>query len=211
MNSKRLSAQILAALAFQSVRESNQLQMSRHGRTVNRSMVMLVIVLAISILFVSSVTLYAVSYQATNNDVAQVGAVSPGATLSDGNNFTADQELRKTAARDRVHAEMLSNAWTPQISSLRNGTVSDGTVYDAAMILSVFTRLKQRYPQAILVSSDDYSSFSAHGFWVVLVPPAYQSPSQANAWCDSQALAPEDCFAKFLSHDSSPDGAAVLR
>ncbi|MGI8939459.1 MAG: zinc ribbon domain-containing protein [Iamia sp.] len=101
--------------------------------------------------------------------------------------------------------------WVPQISSKRVGLEADGIVYDDAAMLSDHQGWRNRFPDARLVRSDDYSTFEAPDFWVTVVDVGFSSPESANAWCDQNGLSPNDCFAKLLSHTTGPVGSTVSR
>jgi zinc-ribbon domain len=113
--------------------------------------------------------------------------------------------LAAQADADRPAAEASLGFWLPQVSSKFSGLEVDGVVYDEARILAEFRLAQQRYG-AVLVRSEDYTSFQRPGVWVVLVPQRDNDPDTANAWCDSQGFAPGDCFAKRLSHTEGPSG-----
>jgi hypothetical protein len=112
---------------------------------------------------------------------------------------------------DRAEAEALVGSWVPQISSKEVGTVDDGRSYDEVAILAEINAAKARHPQAVVVRSDDYTSFRRPGFWVTLVATPTSSPDGVAAWCDENGLGPDDCFAKRLSHSDGPAGNTVPR
>lgn len=121
-------------------------------------------------------------------------------------------DLRDQVARDRDDAEQIVGYWVPQVSSKAVGLVDDtGTTYGPQEILDDFRRWRSRFPDVILVQSDDYSSFRTPGYWVTLVPYGYSTAAEANDWCDAQQLSEDDCFAKRLSHTDPPPGNTVPR
>ncbi len=119
------------------------------------------------------------------------------------------EELAAHVVADRPAAEALVDTWSPQISSKAEGLAVNGVVYDASRILAEFRAARQRYG-AILVRSDDFSTFRKAGYWVVLVPPGFTSPEAANSWCLTNGFAPDDCFAKRLSHVDGPEGNTLF-
>lgn len=119
--------------------------------------------------------------------------------------------LQQVANSDIALAESVVDSWVPQISSKKTGLVVDGVTYNDALILLDFTYSQAAHSDAILVRSDDYSSFRYSGYWVTLIAEPYSTASAANAWCDGQGYAVNDCFAKRLSHTDGPDGNTVLR
>ncbi len=121
-------------------------------------------------------------------------------------------ELSRRVAKDSTTAESLVGYWVPQVSSKALGTVDRaGTVYAHAEILGDLRSWQGRYPDAIVLRSDDYSSFRLPGFWVTVVPRQYATPDEANAWCDAEGLPADDCLAKRLSHTEPPAGNTVPR
>ncbi len=119
--------------------------------------------------------------------------------------------LEQQISADRPNAEAVVDYWVPQLSSKRLGTVADGITYGYADILADFRSLDARFPDAVLVRSDDYVSFSRGGFYVTVVAQPFSTPEQANAWCDSYGLAADTCYAKRSSHTDRSAGSTVLR
>ena len=120
--------------------------------------------------------------------------------------------LDAIVAADRAAAELLVDRWVPQIASKQVGTVdAAGISLDEAAILGEVAALKARFPGAVVVRSDDFTSFRRAGFWVTLVASPSASADQANAWCVANGFAPADCFAKRLSHTAGPQGSTVTR
>jgi hypothetical protein len=131
----------------------------------------------------------------------------PGADPSSGAPDPAEA-LAAQAAADRPAADASVGSWLPQISSKADGLTVNGVVYDNARILAEFRDARQQY-EAILVRSDDFSTFRNAGYWVVLVPQRFTTPQAANSWCATHGFAPADCFAKRLSHTDGPEGNTV--
>jgi hypothetical protein len=119
-------------------------------------------------------------------------------------------DLGSWAANDRTRAESLVGSWVPQISAKQQGLVVNGRTYTDQMILEEYLQARQTY-DAVLVRSQDYSTFQRPGFWVVLVPNPSTTAAAANAWCTAQNFGPDDCFAKKISHTESPNGGTVHR
>ena len=44
-----------------------------------------------------------------------------------------------------------------------------------------------------------------------LIPRKFSTAPAANAWCDSEGFAIDNCLAKRLSHTDGPDGSTVER
>jgi hypothetical protein len=89
--------------------------------------------------------------------------------------------------------------------------VVGGVTYDYPAIMTDFRRLHDRFPDAIMVNSGDFTNFSRHEFWVTLEPAAFPTAEAANAWCDEQSFAREDCHASRLMHTGGPAGNSKPR
>jgi len=124
---------------------------------------------------------------------------------------TPGERLLAQASADGPAVESVVGYWVPQLSSKRVGTVDAGVVYDDAAILRDVLAYKSTYPQAVVLRSEAYTSFSQGGFWVTIVATPFTTAAAANAWCDAQGLGPDDCFAKRLSHTAGPQGNTVHR
>ncbi len=109
-------------------------------------------------------------------------------------------------AADRAAAEALVGRWVPQLGSKTVGTSADGIVYDEESIWEQYRSTKAQFPAALLVRSDDYSSFRRDGYWVILVAAPYQTAEEANRWCAAAGMPDTECFAKRLSHSEGPGG-----
>lgn len=136
-----------------------------------------------------------------------VEGVSVPATGGEPASMAPADALQAQRTADRVNVVSAIGWWVPQISAKRVGTVAGGVVYDEAAIWSDFQASRSRFPNAVLLRSDDYGSFSIPGYWVTIVPVPYSDAASANAWCDSQGLGADDCFAKRIAYSpgASPD------
>jgi serine/threonine protein kinase len=122
----------------------------------------------------------------------------------------AQQRLQQVANSDRPFVnEILADHWVPQLSSKRPGVVDQGVVWNNAMTLQEFLDLRERYPQARLLWSGDWSTFSGTNYWVTVVGITYPDSSGALAWCRSQSLDNDHCIAKFISTTSPVDGSTA--
>jgi hypothetical protein len=120
-------------------------------------------------------------------------------------------ELEQEAANDSAAAESLVGTWVPQLSSKRKGLVVNGKTFDDTQIWNDFQRSRNTHSNAILLRSDDFSSFRQPGYWVTVVAERFPTPDAANTWCGEQGYAAEDCFAKRLSHTDGPAGNTAPR
>ncbi|MCA1704377.1 MAG: zinc ribbon domain-containing protein [Actinobacteria bacterium] len=134
---------------------------------------------------------------------------SPSSVIS--SEDTALNQLTRQASLDRPQVQReLAEAWVPQLSSKQWGLVVDGMTYRYTDILNDHLRLRSAY-DARLVWSSDWSSFGKDNFYVTVAPVPFTTPAAANAWCDTQGIDPENCFAKRLSAVAGPEGSTVSR
>ncbi|MGE0295576.1 hypothetical protein [Pseudonocardia sp.] len=124
---------------------------------------------------------------------------------------TPAAQLQAQQAGDAATAETLIGKWVPQVSAKSVGLVVDGVTFDEQRILADFQATAARYPDAVLVRSQDFTSFRSPGFWVTLVPVTFDTADGANAWCEQERFAADDCFAKRLSRTEGPDGNSLPR
>jgi serine/threonine-protein kinase len=110
------------------------------------------------------------------------------------------QELRQIANDDRpwVSAQ-LTDRWVPQLSSKRPGVVDNGQVWDNAMTLREHLQLRQRYSNVRLLSSGDWSTFSASDFWVTIAGITFTDSAGALEWCRNHGFDRDHCAAKIVS------------
>ncbi|MGK2349713.1 hypothetical protein [Actinomyces sp. W5033] len=120
--------------------------------------------------------------------------------------------------REQANADLatvsgpLDGTWVPQLSSKKPGLVLDSTTWDAHAVWEHYMSLKEAYPSAILLCSDDWSVFDTGGhWWVVVVAEPFATAEEANAWCTAQGLPRDDCFAKYLKVGASSEGTTVMR
>jgi hypothetical protein len=114
-------------------------------------------------------------------------------------------------ARERSTVSGLDGWWVPQISSKKVGMSADGIVYDEDAIVANYETWRSRYPQAVLLRSDDFATFTSPGFYVTAVAEPFSTAGAANSWCASAGLPRDDCFAKLLSTTPVSGGTVVHR
>lgn len=122
-----------------------------------------------------------------------------------------DVALQQQADNDRQNVDALVGYWVPQLSSKTIGLTADGITYGYQEILDYFRSTQARYPQALLLRSDDYTSFKMSDYWVIVIPTPYSSGAEANSWCDTEDIDADNCFAKLLTHSGSYEGTTLLR
>ena len=132
-------------------------------------------------------------YQQPTTVYQQAPTVYPGTS-------SADQQV----STDYSTAESVVGWWIPQLSSNT----------DSASAMAKFRSLQGMsggYTDVFMVSSNSYSSFRYSGYYVTLIPRTFSTAAGANAWCDSEGFATDNCLAKRLSHIDGPDGNTVER
>jgi hypothetical protein len=139
------------------------------------------------------------------------GSDSDPATDPAGGSTDAAVALRRQTDADRSALLAVEGSWVPQLSSKRPGTRDAGRTFDAAAILAEHEALRAAHPQARLLWSGDWASFSTGDYWVTVLADPSTSPAGANAWCDAQGFGADDCFAKLLSRTGGSSGTAVHR
>lgn len=117
---------------------------------------------------------------------------------------TAYEQLVQQVALDNDEVRSnLAESWVAQLASARRGLVVDGVTFDYSDILAEHQGIRQTYPNTRLVWSGDWSSFSGRDYFVTVLNVPYSTFEQANAWCDSQGIGRDHCFAKLLSNTAS--------
>ena len=137
--------------------------------------------------------------------------VAPAADAGTSAPVDPTTELQRLARSDAAELGTVENAWVPQLSSKRPGTVSAGRTYDAAAILAEHEELRARHPQARLLWSGDWPVFDSGDYWVTVLATPSSSAGGANSWCDDQGFGADECFAKWLSRSGGSAGSAVHR
>lgn len=128
------------------------------------------------------------------------------APQADPNEAAAFRELARIVDADRGAAEGLVGVWVPQLSSKQPGLdvkQDDRGRYSVADVLSDHLGYEQRYRargmDVVLVKSDDFN-FKVRGYLVTVLDLPFPTGEAVNAWCDSQGIGVDDCFAKRLEH-----------
>ncbi len=111
------------------------------------------------------------------------------------------EQLAATLATDREAVEAMVGRWVPQLSAKKVGTVDDGITYDLADILAFHEGLHDEYG-ALLLYSGDYV-YQTDNLWVSVAPESFATAQGALAWCVSEDIGRDDCFAKLITHDDS--------
>jgi serine/threonine-protein kinase len=125
----------------------------------------------------------------------------------------APSRLSEIAEADEPYIEAdVLDRWVPQISSKKpDTTLPDGSVWDAASILSDHRTWREQFPRVHLLWSGDYSTFELTDYWVTIVAVPYDTPEGALGWCNDHALPDDDCYAKLISHTHPHEDSTRLR
>ena len=119
------------------------------------------------------------------------------------------EALEQIRAQDAPVVETLADSWVAQLSARPAGTQSaDRTAMDAA-ILAGHEALRKQHPGAVLLSSTDWNYDGR--FWITVMNERFPTAEEANTWCDTNRFAPQDCFAKKLSHTGVVEGSTKYR
>ena len=119
------------------------------------------------------------------------------------------EALEQIRAQDAPAVETLADSWVAQLSTRPAGTQSaDRTAMDAA-ILAGHDALRKQHPGAVLLSSTDWNYDGR--FWITVMNERFPTAEEANTWCDTNRFAPQDCFAKKLSHTGVVEGSTRYR
>ena len=163
-----------------------------------------------------------------SGDIDRSGASNAVVVGSDANTTataasgTGDGEVAEASAADNLRwqadhdrstvVSRVSGYWVPQVSSKRPGLYAEGMTWGSPAIMQEFFSLRQQFPEALLLFSDDWPVFDAGGsWWVTIVGIPFTTAEEANAWCDSQGLDGEHCFAKYIDTNGSSEGTTRNR
>ena len=125
----------------------------------------------------------------------------------------AESSLKWQVDHDRPSVTKdLTGKWVAQLSSKKSGMTADGMTWDNRTTLQEFLKLRQKYPSAKLLYSENWPVFDAGGeYWVTIAGTPYSTAAEANAWCDAQGFDAEHCFAKYIDTKGPSEGTTVNR
>ncbi|MET8850709.1 hypothetical protein [Amycolatopsis sp. NPDC004625] len=127
------------------------------------------------------------------------------------NESLAKTELEQQVVNDQAEVEALLGSWVPELSAKKVGLVVSGTTFDYRTILAEYHHLVGVYPHALLLKSQDYTTFRLPDYWITVVAVPFPSAAAANGWCDSMRIGPSDCLAARLTHTPGSQGNTVTR
>jgi hypothetical protein len=131
-------------------------------------------------------------------------------TLLPTSESASGSQLRSIAASDQPFVLAgLADRWVPQLSSKRPGLVAEGRTWTDALTLNEHQQLRQSYTGVRLLWSADWSTFSDSNFWVTIVGTGFPTADQALAWCTSNGLDRDHCYAKLISTTHPVEGSTA--
>ncbi len=115
-------------------------------------------------------------------------------------------ELRRILrADDAVARTRLAGSWVAQLDAAPKGVGER-----AVAALRRHRELRRTYPAAVLVDAQRWSDDAADRYWVTLLARPFPTAETPLAWCHTQGLTPNHCFARQLLTDGSWDSNIVL-
>lgn len=123
-------------------------------------------------------------------------------------NGDAGRELATQSQTDSAQVRSgYDHRWVAQISAKWPGVEAEGRVWDNQSILAEYQQMKAKYPNVKLLRSSEWPVFSDPNWWIIVSAQQFANPDQALAWCVSQSLDKDHCFAKLISSTSGPAGS----
>ena len=117
--------------------------------------------------------------------------------------------LEQIRAQDAPVVETLAESWVAQLSTRPAGTQPADRAGTDAAILAGHETLRKQHPGAVLLRSKDWNYDGQ--FWITVMNERFPTAQDANTWCNTHQFAPQDCFAKKLSHSGVVEGSARYR
>lgn len=140
-----------------------------------------------------------------------------GAALPSG---AASDALDLLVAEDTSALRSVEGRWLPQVSAKRPGLVAPSLLgdqfpgevhWDAETILAEHLALREKYPDAKLLYSGDWSTYDLPDFYVTVIADPQRSADATLSWCRAERLGRDDCLAKIVSDSQGPDGSTKLQ
>ncbi|MEU6582472.1 hypothetical protein [Nocardia sp. NPDC046763] len=142
---------------------------------------------------------------------ATVGGVVTAAPSTSDAGYTEAMSLaglQATAGADQsVILRDLADRWVPQLSSKKLDLLAEGITWHHTDILAEHLRLRQRYPNARLLWSGTWSTFSYPDYWITIAGVAFPTSDGAIQWCAANGFDRDHCYAKLISTTHPVDGS----
>lgn len=120
------------------------------------------------------------------------------------------ERLDDLVAESASLVEAVEGRWVPQLGAMRIGTGSAADEWTEDDIVEAFEDYRDRFPEAAMLRSGDWSVYSEPYWYVVIVARPSSDPDTALRWCRDQGFDREGCLAKNLRRGGSPEGATRL-
>ncbi|WP_344336804.1 hypothetical protein [Brevibacterium salitolerans] len=139
---------------------------------------------------------------ASSPDSAQEHGEDGGAPPPDG---TELKQLRDEAWE--AHSADLDGQWVVQLSSMQNPSSGDAAQDGETLqlILDKYEEFKDRYPDAALLWSGDWSTYANDGYWVVVRSSPFPDAESALDECAADGWGRDDCIATRLFITDAPE------
>lgn len=148
---------------------------------------------------------------------ATVDREATGPALPSG---AATEALQLLIDNDSSTLRAAEGRWLPQISAKRPGLTAPSLLgadfpgevhWDAETILAEHLALREKYPDAALLYSGDWSTYDLEDFYVTVVDDRFRTSEAALAWCRDHNLSRDHCLAQIVSDSRGPDGSTKLQ
>lgn len=90
-----------------------------------------------------------------------------------------------------------NEAYTTQLSSKKFGMQAEGHTWSYRDIYRQFLQLKGKYPNALLIWSGDFPTYTNAGttdYYVILSGESFDSVGAASGWCSANGYTTDDCI-----------------
>jgi hypothetical protein len=119
--------------------------------------------------------------------------------------------LNAIADSDRQAVASLVDKWVPQLSARMRGDQVAGATFTGEEILKEHLKLRLSRPDVRLLRSSEWTTLNqVPDAWITVVGKAAGDGNGANAWCESNKFALNDCFARLLSIAVPPPDPAEI-
>ena len=124
------------------------------------------------------------------------------ALTNDERESDAHQALENQIEHDKSAANGFYTTYTTQLSSKRSGLNAEGKTWTYQDIWEEFLNFKERYPNALLIWSNDYPNYTKKGpseWYVTLSGESFSSTDAADNWCSANGYDTDHCLPVDLS------------
>ncbi|OXM99461.1 double zinc ribbon domain-containing protein [Bifidobacterium vansinderenii] len=121
---------------------------------------------------------------------------------NDDRESAAQQALENQIDHDKSAASGFYYTYTTQLSSKRLNLDAEGKVWSYQNIWAEYLGFKSRYPNALLIWSNDYPTYTKKGpseYYVTLSGESFSSTDDAASWCSANGYDSDHCIPVDLS------------